>query len=50
MANSLERDALKILKLCDVIDWESLQGYLRGIHKNAKGIILGQWILYQMKN
>lgn len=59
LANSIEREGLKILKLCDVIDWESLRGYLRGIHKNdidskggqkaydhvkmLKALILGQW-------
>jgi len=59
LANSIEREGLKILKLCDVIEWESLRGYLRGIHKNdidskggqkaydhvkmLKALVLGQW-------
>ena len=56
---SVDREAMKLLKLCDVINWESLRGYLKGIHKNDidaqggqkpyddvsmfKAILLGQW-------
>ena len=59
LANSIDREKLKLLKLCDVINWESLRGYLKGIHKNdidsqggqkaydhvsmLKALILGQW-------